>query len=167
MILASVLLYMTFKGHIFKFKRWENVTLASFFTCAVLRFLSWVFVSDILFEKKATKTDELLLRIFDDIASLIIWGVLMNFVFSMHQLKIVLESESSQMMQKSVNSSRITKNIMLTNLIVMNMIIIGAETYVQVMECDTTSFHIWMITIPFAAYCIEFLGDILVMILFA
>jgi len=72
----------------------------------------------------------------DDIASLISWAVLMNFVFSMHELKIVLESETSQAMQNGILRSRKYRKIMLSNLITMNFIIISSETFLEINDSE-------------------------------
>ena len=70
------------------------MTLLCFFSSSLLRFLSWLFVY--LTDVSARRSnEEFYLQVLDDLASLIAWAVLMNFVFSMHVLRVVLESESS------------------------------------------------------------------------
>ena len=94
LIQLTLLLALARTKHLFHFKTWESVSLLCFFSSSLLRFLSWLFVY--LTDVSARRSnEEFYLQVLDDLASLIAWAVLMNFVFSMHELKIVLESESS------------------------------------------------------------------------
>ena len=101
---------------------------------------------------------------FDDLASLISWAVLMNFIFSMHELKIVLESETSQEMHKEILRSRKYRKIMLSNLIAMNVIIISSETFLWIKDEESNTLFQ---NILLVAYCIEYIGDALMLSLFA
>jgi hypothetical protein len=94
LIQLTLLLALASTKHLFHFKTWESVTLLCFFSSSLLRFLSWLFVY--LTDVSARRSnEEFYLQVLDDLASLIAWAVLMNFVFSMHVLRVVLESESS------------------------------------------------------------------------
>ena len=55
---------------------------------------------------------------------------------------------------------------MLSNLILMNIIIITAESYVSLKNCQKEDYHFWLVNIPLVAYCIEFIGDTIVLALF-
>ena len=95
LIHLTLLLALARTKHLFHFKTWESVTLLCFFTSSLLRFLSWLFVYLTDVSARRTSNEEFYLQVLDDLASLIAWAVLMNFVFSMHVLRVVLESESS------------------------------------------------------------------------
>jgi hypothetical protein len=94
LIQIALLLALARTKHLSHFKTWESVSLLCFFSSSLLRFLSWLFVY--LTDDSARRSnEEFYLQVLDDLAILIAWAVLINFVFSMHELKIVLESESS------------------------------------------------------------------------
>ena len=92
-ILSSVLACLAYKKHLFQFKTRETVTLLSFFASSLLRFISWLYVY--MTDEENRNHEEFYLQLLDDLASLIAWAVLMYFVFSMHELKIILDSDSS------------------------------------------------------------------------
>ena len=58
------------------------------------------------------------------------------------------------------------RNLMIGNLIAMNVIIIGCETYAE-NDKEYYEQHAWMKNVPFIAYVIEDLGDIFTLIIFA
>jgi hypothetical protein len=93
LIQTTLLLALARTKHLFHFKTWESLSLLCFFSSSLIRFLSWLFVY--LTYDSERSNEEFYLQVLDDLASLIAWAVLINFVFSMHELKIVLESESS------------------------------------------------------------------------
>lgn len=151
--------------HLSRFKPWESLSLLCFFSSSLLRFLSWLYVNLTDDSARGRLNEEFYLQLLDDLASLIAWAVLMNFVFSMHELKVVLESESSQAMRRGVGKSRWARRVLMGNLIVMNCVIIGSESYLTLWP-EEKEVQILIRNVAFIAYCNEFLGDILCLFLF-
>ena len=168
-ILGLTILYLVMKNHLLKFKLWEQVTLYCFFLSQTLRFLSWlyVYISERTFtDLNNTAKEIFILTFLDDTATLLGWAVLMYFVFSIQELRVVLESQTSQAMIRGMNRSRKVRNALIGNLIAMNVLIIGCETYAE-KDREYYEKHAWMKNVPFTAYVIECLGDILALYLFA
>jgi hypothetical protein len=68
-------------------------------------------------------------------------------------------------MQRGVGQSRRARWLVMGNLIIMNCIIIGTESYLTLWP-EEKDVQILIRNIAFIAYCIEFLGDILCLSLF-
>ena len=161
----TLLLALLRTKHLSRFKPWESLSLLCFFSSSLLRFLSWLYVNLTEDTARGSLNEEFYLQLLDDMASLIAWAVLMNFVVSMQELKVVLESESSQAMRKGVGKARWARRALMGNLIVMNCVIIGSESYLTLWP-EEKEVQILIRNIAFLAYCIEFSGDILCLSLF-
>ena len=109
-ILGLTLLYLIMKNHLLNFKPWEQLTLYCFFLSQTLRLLSWLYVY--LSEHSGSDTTNntpqelLILSLLDDLATLLAWGVLMYFVFSILELRVVLESQTSKAMVRGLGRSK-------------------------------------------------------------
>jgi hypothetical protein len=68
-------------------------------------------------------------------------------------------------MQRGVGQSRRGRRLVMGNLIIMNLIIIGTESYLTLWP-EEKEVQILIRNIAFIAYCIEFIGDILCLSLF-